>query len=207
MGEGATDREDLTALVSHDLRTHLQVASARLELARLECDSEHLAAVDGALSRMNDLLGDLSRLSGLDEPVSEPTEVDLARLARETWAGLETGGTTLDVEAERPVLAEPARLQTLLENLLCNAVTHGGETVTLVTTPSGFAVEDDGPGMDPTTRERAFESGVSSGRERSGLGLSIVRKIASAHGWTVSVEAADGGGTRFAFADVSLGDP
>ena len=63
----------------------------------------------------------------------------------------------------------------------------------------GFYIADNGDGIPEAEREEIFEAGVSSSGTGSGLGLAIVRRIAQAHGWTVSVTDADGGGARFEF--------
>ena len=63
----------------------------------------------------------------------------------------------------------------------------------------GFYVADNGDGIPADEREEVFEAGVSGAKMGSGLGLAIVRRIAQAHGWTVSVTDADGGGARFEF--------
>jgi len=72
-------------------------------------------------------------------------------------------------------------------------------TVGELTDATGFYVADNGDGIPEDEREDIFEAGVSSSGTGSGLGLAIVRRIAQAHGWTVSVTDADGGGARFEF--------
>jgi len=72
-------------------------------------------------------------------------------------------------------------------------------TVGELTDAEGFYVADNGDGIPEAEREDVFEAGVSSSGTGSGLGLAIVRRIAQAHGWTVSVTDADGGGARFEF--------
>jgi signal transduction histidine kinase len=72
-------------------------------------------------------------------------------------------------------------------------------TVGQLTGNEGFYVADNGDGIPADEREDIFEAGVSSSGTGSGLGLAIVRRIAQAHGWTVSVTDADGGGARFEF--------
>jgi signal transduction histidine kinase len=70
-------------------------------------------------------------------------------------------------------------------------------TVTVGGLPDGFFVADDGPGIPPEDRERVFETGYSTSAEGTGFGLRIVREVAQAHGWDVSVTESDGGGARF----------
>ena len=73
-------------------------------------------------------------------------------------------------------------------------------TVGELTDGKGFYIADNGDGIPEEEREDIFEAGVSSSGTGSGLGLAIVRRIAQAHGWTVSVTDADGGGgARFEF--------
>ncbi|TQQ78898.1 sensor histidine kinase [Halonotius roseus] len=72
-------------------------------------------------------------------------------------------------------------------------------TVGRLSEGEGFYVADNGDGIPEEEREDIFEAGVSSSGTGSGLGLAIVRRIAQAHGWTVSVTDADGGGARFEF--------
>jgi signal transduction histidine kinase len=72
-------------------------------------------------------------------------------------------------------------------------------TVGELTDGKGFYIADNGDGIPADEREDVFEAGVSSSGTGSGLGLAIVRRIAQAHGWTVSVTDADGGGARFEF--------
>ena len=62
----------------------------------------------------------------------------------------------------------------------------------------GFAVADDGPGIPEDDRDRVFEWGYTTDEEGGlGLGLCIVREIAEAHGWTLSVTESAAGGARF----------
>ncbi|MFD1634361.1 PAS domain-containing protein [Haloplanus ruber] len=66
----------------------------------------------------------------------------------------------------------------------------------------GFYVEDDGVGVPVERRERILDDGYSSLPAGTGFGLSIVREIADAHGWTVRVAESAGGGARFEFRGV-----
>ncbi len=67
----------------------------------------------------------------------------------------------------------------------------------------GFYVADDGPGIPPEDRERAFETGYSTASEGTGFGLSIVKQIAEAHGWEISLTTSKDGGLRIEISDIA----
>ena len=137
------------------------------------------------------------------------------------------GTPTLVVSDEATFEADPDRLRHLFENLFRNAVEHGStssrpaaddavengsasdatapDCLTVEVGPlpdGGFYVQDDGPGIPGSDRERVFERGFSTD-EGTGLGLAIVDEIASAHGWESRVAESAAGGARFEFAPVS----
>ncbi|WP_058365685.1 receiver/sensor box histidine kinase [Haloparvum sedimenti] len=174
--------DGFASTLTHDLRNPLNVATGRLELAREECDSEHLDAVAREGMRI------------------ESTErVALASVVEACWVGVDTADATLRVETTREVRADESRLRQLLENLFRNAVDHVGPevTVTVGDLLDGFYVADDGPGIDAADRDRVFEAGFSDESSGSGLGLHIVQQIAEGHGWSIEVTESDAGGARF----------
>jgi signal transduction histidine kinase len=189
--------DSFVSVVSHDLRNPLSVADGRLELAMEECDSEHLLPAARAVQRSQTLVEDLLTLARDGARVRDVTTVDLAALASECWDAATTDEATLAVETEQTLRADRVRLQQLLENLLTNAVAHGGTRVTVGDLPDGFYVADDGPGVPSTERQRVFEAGYSTAREGTGFGLAIVQEVADGHGWTVRVTESESGGARF----------
>jgi signal transduction histidine kinase len=136
---------------------------------------------------------------------------------------VETNGATIEVETESTIRGDQSRTGTLLENLFRNAIEHGSETdgstadsahensgptvvVGELDGGYGFFVEDDGPGMTPAERERAFESGYTTNEDGTGFGLAIVKQIVEAHGWTITATESPSGGARFEIAGVTLTD-
>jgi len=69
----------------------------------------------------------------------------------------------------------------------------------------GFYVADDGAGLPPATRERAFDPGFSTAADGTGLGLAIVHRIVEAHGWSVEAAESEAGGARFVVRGVTAG--
>jgi len=117
--------EEFTSIVSHDLRNPLSVASGRLALAREECDSEHLADLEGALERMSRLIEDLRSLAREGGQVGELQPVDVETAFSRAWQHVATGEATCELSADRTVTADPGRLEQLFENLIRNSVEHG----------------------------------------------------------------------------------
>lgn len=199
--------DEFASIVSHDLRNPLNVAEGRLDLARRECESEQLAHVARAHGRMEALIDDLLTLARHGNAVDDTEPVDLRAIVGNCWETVDTAEATLDIDADRVVRADESRLRQLLENLVRNAVEHGGEnvTVTIGDLEDGFYVADDGPGISGE-HEQVFEAGYSTTDDGTGLGLSIVEQIAEAHGWTVSITEATSGGARFEVTGVEFGE-
>lgn len=192
--------DQFASIVSHDLRNPLNVAEGRLELAQMECDSDHLESVERSHTRMQTLIEDLLALARDGQSVADVESVALDEIAQNCWRNVETYDATLSVEADSVIQADRSRFQSLLENLFGNAVEHGGRDVTITVGDldgEGFFVEDDGDGIAPAHRDRVFESGFTTTQDGTGFGLAIVQQIASAHGWSVSLTDGRDGGARF----------
>jgi signal transduction histidine kinase len=206
--ERERDLERFASVLSHDLRNPLNVAQGRLDLARAECDSEHLEQVGDAHERMNDLIDSLLDLARGGETTVDT--VSLAATVEEAWANVDTGGATLESTVTAAIRADRSRLAQLFENLFRNSVTYGAAdeisdvTVAVGPLPDGFYVADDGAGIPEAEREAVFEAGYS-GDGGTGFGLSIVERVAEAHGWSVRLAPAEDGGARFEFTGVEEG--
>lgn len=191
--------EEFASIVSHDLRNPLSVATGRLELAAAECDSEHLAHVEQAHERMQTLIEDLLALAHEGEAVADSEAVALDPLVEGCWETVETGEAKLVASIKQTVQADRSRLKQLFENLIRNAVEHGGEdvTVTVGELADGFYIEDDGSGIPADERETIFDAGYSTSEDGTGFGLGIIKQIVDAHGWEIHVTDSDDGGARF----------
>jgi signal transduction histidine kinase len=221
-GEDAIGVENIATVVSHDLRNPLDVAKAHLRAARERGDAEHFDRVDEAHDRMERIIEDVLTLARGDGTITPSESVDLGDVARDAWSTVDTNDASLEVSSDLPTVeADHSRLQRLFENLFRNSVEHGstssrsssshedgaedgaGEPSVDVrvgtTSDGGFFVADDGVGIPADDRNRVFEPGYSSSDRGAGLGLTIVERIAEAHGWAVSIPAATDGGARFEF--------
>ncbi len=197
--------EQFASFVSHDLRNPLNVANLRLELLAEETDSNHVDGLAGALDRMERLIDELLTLARQGETIGETEPVQLASVVRQAWSNVETSTATLVCPADLTLQADRNRLTAVLENLVGNAVEHGGADVTVTVDvlddEPGFYVADDGSGL-PADTERLFESGYSTAANGTGFGLRIVKDIVEAHGWRVQVTESESGGARVEISGV-----
>ena len=204
--------DEFAGVVSHDLRNPLQVAEGRLELLRDECDSDHLDAIETALQRSDRIIDDVLWLAREGRDVGAMDTVALQATVDAAWnivademdqADLqyENGGRSLST-----IVADDDRLRQLLENLLRNALEHGGEdmTVTVGELADGFYVEDTGSGIPESKRDDVFAAGYSTSDEGTGFGLAIVKRVAEAHGWDIDVTDGSTGGARLDITGVEF---
>ncbi|HEV7208168.1 MAG TPA: HAMP domain-containing sensor histidine kinase, partial [Mycobacteriales bacterium] len=200
--------------VSHELRSPLQTltaASSVLQNRRGELDARTGAAagmVAEEVARFTTLVKDLLELAREETPVvSAPTDVEGLLLRLCLRKGLPR--QALDVESGLPAWPlDPRRVERILDNLVDNAVQHGGGLVRLgARTSEGLLlleVDDAGPGVPEEERSLVFDR-FGRGRgartratsDGTGLGLSLVARHAAAHHGRVSVLDRPGGGARF----------
>ncbi len=209
-------RSQLLGEVTHELRTPITVIRGQME-GLLDgviepTDAVYLAVADEA-SRVQRLVDDLTTLSRADEGVLQVDVelLDFARVAVDAAERLRPQFEHEDVAlvvdpttgGSLPVRGDRDRLTQIVTNLLGNALAHtpSGGTVTLEAGRYGamqwIDVIDTGPGVAPAERERIFERfyrGLdvdASARTRGGrgLGLTIARSLALAHGGDVVVSS------------------
>ena len=209
-------QREFVADASHELRTPLTSVLANLELLAETLDGDRGEAAASALRssrRMRRLVADLLLLARADagRQAAPSQALDLGRVVVEAAAELEpvVGDRLLSVDVAEGATVRGVGddLHRLVLNLMENALRHtpGGTAVRAAVDVEDGAVvlhvDDDGPGIAPELREKVFERFVRVGGESSGssgLGLSIVRAVADAHGGSVRVEDdPDGVGARF----------
>ena len=205
--------EEFADVVSHDLRNPLSTAEGWVAAVTDALDGEEpdvdtaqmgLDHIAHSHDRMDELIEVLLTMARQGQTVADPEPVSLETCATKAWATAETGEMTLRVDTDRTVPADPARLRQAFENLFRNANDHSeAATVVVTTTPEGFAVEDDGIGIDPDDREDLFAFGYSTNEEGTGIGLAVVKRIIEAHGWRITVGESDDGGACFEVTGVS----
>ena len=211
-------RREFTANVSHELKTPLQgiIGSAELienGMVKLEDLPRFVGHIRKEAQRLVTLIGDIIRLSQLDEGVELPREpVDLRALAQEVARDLDGAAkqknVTVSVEGDEVRVAGVRRLlYETVYNLCDNAIQYNvdGGSVTLRTERSGqearITVADTGIGIPQDAQARVFERFYRVDKSHSkasggtGLGLSIVKHAVQYHNGKIALQSTPGHGT------------
>jgi len=197
------------ALLVHEVRSPVAALSAIAEtLGEADLDSQArrslIRLVTLACRGIERIVADAAvasiRLESID-PVGLVRDVVAA-------AKLRGGAVELTAKPGSPLVdADPPRLQQALDNLIGNALLHGGgQPVSVVVhadTMLRIEISDTGPGIPPDELERIFEPHVRldpASSEGSGLGLALARAIAEGHGGSLSATSSPGVGATFTLA-------
>lgn len=225
--EAVLERDELLAIVSHDLRNPVNAIvmltgglMAQSDAgAPVQVELDQLTSVRGAARLADGLIQDLQDVSRITAGrlAVELQRCDMSDLVIEAVDLFEPTAADADLtlHCEIPttlpqVLADPLRVQQVLSNLLVNAIKFtpaGGSVIVRVSVSTDgaaltVAVSDTGPGIAPEDVPRLFERYWQAPRllrAGSGLGLFIAKGIVEAHGGTIAVDTAQGEGTTMRF--------
>jgi two-component system sensor histidine kinase MprB len=210
--ESLETQRRFVADASHELRTPLTSIQTNIDVLRGDLAlgpiqrEELLDDLHRESQEMRSLIGSLLELarSGA-KPAREPFQFDelvedslgraRSRFPSVTWEAPRVEATVVDGDRDR--------MERAVWNLLENAGKWSGDggTVEVSLVRGELSVRDHGPGLDeedtPLVFERFYRSAAARAMPGAGLGLSIVREVAEAHGGTVVAENAKGGGARF----------
>ncbi|WP_246159824.1 sensor histidine kinase [Microbacterium rhizomatis] len=211
LGESNQQLERFALQVSHDLRNPLTALSGFLELAADSPEmvnaphaARSLARAESAADRMSMMVSDLLDYARVGGAKPRRVPVDLEQVVRAVLedldAALTQAGARVVVDASVEVTGDPTLLRALVQNLVGNAVkfsAEGGRAPRIEVTARMFAggwritVDDDGPGVPLTDRDRVFElmeRGSDAGAPGLGIGLSTCNRIVESHGGRIGIE-------------------
>ena len=205
IAELVRNRTIVLGAISHDLRTYVTRLRLRLELLP---DSEQRRKAETDLNDMQALMDDALAFARASFAGAPPEPVNLTAIVRTECETLRTQGRPVTLTGDAgPLMVRgtAAGLARVTANLVNNAVAYGGGAE--VSLHEGaqaveLRVEDRGPGIPLTERERVFEPfyrlEASRSRDKggAGLGLTIVRQIVEGVGGSVTIADRPGGGSR-----------
>ena len=223
--QAARAREDVLAVVAHELRSPLQAISASVEALheqvpselRPQREREYLEFIDQATAQMNRRVNDLLDITRLEAghlairrfredaaSIAEELAGVFEPLARRKALHLQT-----EVAADLPpIFVDRHRVVQVLDNLIGNAIqaTPDSGSITLEVKPVGdsvrFSVTDTGTGIPEEHLANVFERNWTrrrSGQGNAGLGLAIAKAIVEAHGGSIAASSRPGEGSTFTF--------
>jgi signal transduction histidine kinase len=206
------DQRALLAAVSHEIRTPLARMRLLVELA--QSDPRKFDELDREIVELDVLVADLLAGARVDFSALKPTPIDGAKLAIDALEREGLSPERLEVDGDVNVEGDPTLLGRAVANLVQNAIKHANGVDKIRVARSGkgagarvsFEVLDRGPGLLPGEESRIFEpfyrraqTESASGTMSVGLGLSLVRRIAEAHGGRAFAETRADGGARIGF--------
>lgn len=214
-------REEVLAVVAHDLRTPLNFIKMGAQLVSEKPDAKEnahlLERVESAVDLMNLLIEDLLEVAKIEagqmsiqaKPLSAQTLLEDALKMSEPLAQRHQMRLIAEIQPGLPpVLADYERILRVFSNLIVNAVKFSDASGDVRVTARGgegtvrFSVIDSGAGIPPADLERIFDrfwQADSADRRGAGLGLAIVKAIVTAHGGTIGVASTVGHGSNFYF--------
>lgn len=195
---------EFAGVLAHDIRNPLTAAIGYTEYAMETAPDQiatHLETVLRSLDRIEALITNTLSLAREGADVGEREPVALESVAREAWEMVSPANASLSVVEPYTLMADESRLKQLFENLFRNVAEHCGDdvTVTVRGTDTGFEVLNDGPELPESVADSLFQD--SFGADRTGLGLLIVERVVSGHGWDGKIESTPEE-TRFIFSGV-----
>ncbi|WP_375208291.1 sensor histidine kinase [Hyphococcus sp.] len=208
----AANRSRQLSSASHDIRQPIASLRAELDVLKRGAAATDMARLDRILDHLSALTAELGRSADTDiesEPAPEqaervPAEHFFKMLERMFGAEAKAKSITLGFTGETHVFHVPAvALMRIGANLVSNAIQHSGAAnVHIAAEADGdgirLTIADDGAGFPEEEKAQAFEAGVKgSDSDGSGLGLSIVHKLAQMHGLDLTFHSETGRGSRF----------
>lgn len=217
--EGKKYVEQYVQLLTHEVKGPLSAIRGAAELLEEKMPTaerkKFLGNIQSETARLQHIVDRLLLLSSVEsrQNLEKPEEVDVSRMVKKSVANFRPAASARKVSllAKVPgglrLKGDPFLLEQALANLIQNALEFSSAKGKVMVTAEGkggnleIRVEDEGTGIPPFALDRVFEKFYSlkrpdTGRKSSGLGLSLVKEVASLHGGSVRLENRPEGGTR-----------
>ncbi|MBS3795904.1 MAG: GHKL domain-containing protein [Candidatus Thorarchaeota archaeon] len=211
--------EAFVAMVSHDLRSPLQVLNLAIEELRAECEDadenpQQLSTIKKTTDNLSNLLSDLSRLSQVASSEFQRSSFNLSKLIREEAELLQkqwdSVSFNVEIEDNLMVNGDKGLVRILIQNLLSNAFKYSQDIENPVIRAGKsqqknrdiYYVEDNGIGFDMDNMDDVFAPFKTAHDKEytgSGIGLSIVQKVVEAHSGKIWAESKPSEGATFYF--------
>ena len=202
-----TQRTEMLAAVSHDLRTPLTRMKLELEMLKsTKPEPEDIKALQQDVEDMSKVVdGYLAFARGEGQESMAPT--DLGNILHEVGSRAGQDGVSIAIELERPITMHlrPVAIRRCMANLIENAARYANTVAVRATMEEDqvwIAIDDDGPGVPADQREAVFkpffrlEASRNADTGGVGLGLSIARDIVLSHGGDIQLHDSPAGGLR-----------
>ena len=198
--------ENFCRAITHEFRTHLQIANAYIEgEGAAEQEDGSTAKVGASLERMSRLTDQIRALGNAPLDAGSLMERELETTAKTAWEHVQNAHGELDVVESAAVTGNHLLLEVLFENLFRNSLEHGTQaTIRVGVLEDGFFVGDDGPGIPPDIQDEVFDWGFTTTDSGMGIGLALVNHIVAAHGWEIAISDEQDEGVRFDITGVAL---
>jgi PAS domain S-box-containing protein len=212
--------DQFASTIAHDLRNPLSAAKGFLNTGLDEDNEEMLKEAQKQHERMQEMIEDILDLSKAGNEVSNTDEMKLKETVKQGWKHAETDTNELELLFDNTVTlkGDKTRVLQIFENLFRNAQEHNTDPVTVTVglinnekeqensateNRSGIFIADNGTGIDATKREKVFEHGHTTNKDGTGFGLSIIKDIIEAHGWSVKITSSESGGAQFNIKNIN----
>ncbi|MEF8894560.1 PAS domain S-box protein [Halodesulfurarchaeum sp.] len=200
--------EEFAAVVSEDLRNPLTVAQGWADIAQEKTGVESLDRVTESLDRMDDVINYTLTLAREGEGLGDLSEINLSKLVTQCWHSVDTNGATLENNAELTIRGDLGRVGHLIETLFQNfeTISNGdlGIKIGDLDYRDGFYITTSGPEFPAITQRGPKQSAHIGGADKSECDLTVIRRIAQAHGWRLQLDSREEGGMTFEFSNVDV---
>jgi PAS domain S-box-containing protein len=189
--------DEFNSIISHDLRNPLNVAMGYLDLYREEGEGEDLEKIENSLERIKNIIDELMAVSSN----SEEMQKEKVSLERALVKAISHKDEEIDynVFKDVEVYISSTGLVSMFENLLSNSIKHNNPPfeVEVGSTDKGFYYTDNGELEED--KEHVEEYGFTTHNDGSGIGVSIIMRIAQVNNWNVELSRTGDGSLRYDF--------